>query len=182
MQVRCQSCPKEVAFEYLAKHERVECEQRDPETTRAQEEAEAARMRAGREAAARAERRAALLNGVGESGAADGDGDGDEEGDADDGAEFYAAGARQVAENNLAAELLAEGMSLQEVAEILQVSQRQARRMAREGKSDDDALRSETRTTSQVLQAQMAEMEALIEEVEGDMVPSGARGQLRGQR
>lgn len=36
--------PKEVAFEYLTKHERVDCEQRDPETTRAQEEAEAARM------------------------------------------------------------------------------------------------------------------------------------------
>lgn len=38
-------------------------------------------MSAGREGAAKAERRAALLNGVGESGAADGDDEGDEEGE-----------------------------------------------------------------------------------------------------
>ena len=117
LQVRCQSCPKEMALEHLLKHERSECEHRNQEAIQAQEEAEAARLREREEeveAANRAERSAALLHGVGADEVEDGAED-DEEG-----AEFYASGARQVAENNLAAELLAEGVSLEEVAEILQ--------------------------------------------------------------
>jgi len=102
-----------MALEHLLKHERSECEHRNQEAIQAQEEAEAAR-RDSVEAANRAERSAALLHGVGADEVEDGAED-DEEG-----AEFYASGARQVAENNLAAELLAEGVSLEEVAEILQ--------------------------------------------------------------
>ena len=103
-----------MALEHLLKHERSECEHRNQEAIQAQEEAEAARLRESVEVANRAERSAALLHGVGADEVEDGAED-DEEG-----AEFYASGARQVAENNLAAELLAEGVSLEEVAEILQ--------------------------------------------------------------
>ena len=164
LKVRCRhdACGELLLFEHLALHERSQCSHRNEDAVKKEEAEEAATMVEMNDSLKRAERHHEMLNDEG----------GDErDSGPEDGAEMYAYGARQIHEATLAAELVAQGVSIVDVAEILNMTEADAGRLAASG------CREETDDEGRLVERHLERLVSLEEDLElfGDHISEQLR-------